>query len=302
MASKPPPPGFNSSGNINNPTAFIEDFITKNFNKFTGMVRVSSIKSYKPVYKKTTSSKMLADGKEEKEYETLETINLTRIAASGVNNCCWFDTFLQCTSPNYRKLDSPSRKLIREAFRAACGQEKTINEIIKVLPSFMKPDFGLEITKEKLTTDITNLTKDIDWIHGYAIAWYFGVNLIYLVREDNQVKVQCQTSYQSPDCKTILIYHTGNHFEPVGVLSLDATTKLNEKESKFLFAWSDSALCGLKQLNEPCKENNPFFDTTWSEPSSCPTTNSSKPTSGGKRRKTRKMRKSKRKTTKSRRH
>jgi hypothetical protein len=301
MGSKQPPPGFNSSGNISDPSAFVEDFITKNYPKFTGMLRIATIKPYKPVYKKISSSKMLADGQTDKEYELLETIKLARIAASGVNNCCWFDSFLQCTSPKYRKLDSASRKLIREAFRAACGQDKTINDIIKVLPSFMNPDTGLEVTKDKLKTDITNLTKDIDWIHGYAIAWYFGVNLIYIIREENQVKVQCQTSYQSPDCKTILVYHTGNHFEPVGVLGLNSENKVVEKESKFLFAWSDSALCALKKLNAPCKEINPFFDTTWSEPTSCETP----PPSGGKRyrkiRKTRKVRTTKRKSVKSRR-
>jgi hypothetical protein len=292
MAQKQPPPGFNSSGNISDPSAFVEDILIKH-SKISLIGAQRAFKEY-PTFKedKTTSGNLMDNNTDgSKKYQSIDSLKLTRVSASGAKNCCWFDSFLYCMSLKYRKMNYIQRQQTYINFRNYITKNK--EEIKKYIPS------SYDIIKPILDEDLTdkNKEKEIDSATGFGIAWYFGVNLIYIRYKDTNVTIICDYAYQSPDCKTIIMNYTGNHFEPVGILGLDPESKFSEKESTFLFDWSDSALCPLKTIQTKCKEENPSFDKIWTEPSSCETP----APSGGKRRKTRKARRSKRKATKSRR-
>jgi hypothetical protein len=305
-------PGFSADGTfIENPTKLLEESVPG----LTGAARMAAVTKVAPTFRilegTSLASGMLSETPTEKTVQELPRINLSRVSASGAALNCWFDSFLQCMSPKYRSLDLARRNDIRVGFRKYLGQEKVLNAILAQKPALMNHP-ALDFTDAKFINDIrletknakgTIIQKDLDYTSGFLIAWYFGVNLIYLKRlhfpkEDRyDLDVICETSYQSPDCKTIIMCNIGGyHFEPVGKVVLTDDSKLLEGEggSKFLFSWEDKELCSLKEFNNTLQCD---LYPKWSAPTIC--------TVGGRRgrirRKTRKLTKRTRKTKKSRR-
>ncbi len=304
-------PGFSADGKfIENPTALLEATVPG----LTGAARAAEVAMAAPTFRtiegSSLASGMLSQTSTEKTVQELPSIGLSRVSSSGAGLNCWFDSFLQCMSPKYRSLDLARRTDIRVGFRKYLGQEKVLNAILAQKPALMNhPAF--DFTDEKFKNDVrlesknssgNPISKDLDYTSGFLIAWYFGVNLIYLKRlhfpKENryELDVVCETSYQSPDCKTIIMCNMGGyHFEPVGKVVLDSNQKLLEGENgtKFLFSWVDKELCKLKEFNNTRRCD---LYPKWSVPTAC--------VEGGRRhirRKTRKLKKRTRKSTKSRR-
>ena len=290
-------PGFSADGTfIENPTALLEAVVPD----LTGAARAANASKSAPVFRKvegtSLASGMLEENPNQKTFQTLPGLGLSRVSASGAALNCWFDSFLQCMSPKYRHLDLARRGDIRKKFRDYLGQETVVSSVFAQRPT-RNETINLvftDFTEDKFKKDIRGETivngrpaRDLDSLTGFLIAWYFGVNLIYLKRSpQNTLEMVCETAYQSPDCKTILMCNIGAyHFEPVGKVVLTDDGKLLEGdgESKFLFSWTDTDLCTLKGLSMQCKGY-----PEWTVPVSCTSTNG---TQQGGRRKRRTMKK-----------
>ena len=166
----------------------------------------------------------------------------TRISSSTDRNICWFDSFLTCMSPSYRKISLVHRKEIVTQFRNLCKKNKEM--ILTQIPSFFPKNF-IKIFND----DIDNLNGPIETHTGFLIAWYFGVNIIYYVLNDEGLFIfnDPYINYQSPDCKTIFMTYIdeSKHYEPLGILGLTSDNKYDEPASTFVFDWSDPRLCAL---------------------------------------------------------
>jgi hypothetical protein len=296
-------PGFSTDGKfIENPTKLLEESVPG----LTGAARAAEAAKAAPTFRtlegSSLASGMLSETPTEKTVQALPGIGLSRVSASGAALNCWFDSFLQCMSPRYRSLDLKRRNELRVGFRKYLGQEKVLNAILAQKPT-KHETFTLvftDFTDEKFKKDVRGETveagralTDLDSLSGFLIAWYFGVNLIYLRRTpQNELAMMCETAYQSPDCKTIIMCNIGGyHYEPVGTVVLTDDSKLLEGEggSKFLFSWTDKELCKLNRLSKSCTGY-----PEWTLPTGC--------TEGGRRRrKTRKLKKRSRKTKRGRR-
>jgi hypothetical protein len=293
-------PGFSADGTfIENPTKLLEESVPG----LTGAARMAAVTKVAPTFRTlegtSLASGMLSETPTEKTVQELPRINLSRVSASGAALNCWFDSFLQCMSPNYRSLDLARRTELRVGFRKYLGQEPVLNAILAQKPT-KHETFQLiftDFTDDKFKKDVRGETieagralTDLDSLSGFLIAWYFGVNLMYLRRtRENELVMMCETAYQSPDCKTILMCNIGGyHYEPVGTVVLTDDSKLLEGEggSKFLFSWTDKELCKLKGLSKTCSGY-----PEWTLPTAC--------VEGGRRRIRRKTRKLKKRTRKS---
>lgn len=213
-----------------------------------------------------------------KEYQKLDELGegMGSISASGENNNCWFYTFLQCMSPMFRSLSLGVRSGIVREFRSWCVDH--IDEIIAGKPPMLAESAGIDFDDAEFRTVLSNPTMTISNVEGFVLAWFFGVNIIYFIREEGQHKLQCDLSYQSPECPTVFMLITGprygNHFESVGLLGFSADSKLNEGASTFVFDWSDKRLCMMKTLSATC--DSITMDNLWELPN-C------EPSVGGKR-------------------
>jgi len=241
---------------IEDPGQYLETTVLSSFE--TAVFRT---KNRLPSLKLATVSGNLVQTEQEKFYQPLEGTGLARVSANGSRNGCWFDAFLTALSAKYRNLSLKNRIEIETLFRKWCAAEPNVSAIHKAAPNFLKKaDLcpKLDAFKASLGAD----KQEIDELDGYLIAWYFGVNLIYLKRDEasKQIQIVCNTSYQSPDCSCIFIYHTGNHFEPCTVVA-DGQT---EKDLEYLFQWDDRTLCKLQTLSKQC--TNDLFDTSWVKP------------------------------------
>lgn len=185
-----------------------------------------------------------------KDYFKEDTVGLTRVSASAARNCCWFDAFLMCISPSYREKSFDLRESVRFAFREWC--RTNVNAIIAQIPREIFSEAYGYPSDLYITQDLADTDTDIDAMTGLFIAWYFGVNCIYVYREARSTtpSIVCQSAYQSPECKTIIIYHSGNHFEPMGTFTVGANKHMTN--AKFLFDWDDAELCQLKALSAVC--------------------------------------------------
>jgi hypothetical protein len=299
-------PGFSADGTfIENPTALLEATVPG----LTGAARGANAAKSSPIFEKikgtSLANDMLGEKSNQKTFQDLPGIGLSRVSASAENLNCWFDSFLQCMSPKYRSLDLTGRGKIRVGFRKYLGQENVLNAILAQKPT-KHETFTLvftDFTDEKFKKDIRGETveagrsrTDLDSLSGFLIAWYFGVNLIYLKRNsEDTLEMVCETAYQSPDCKTIFMCNIGAyHFEPVGKVVLTDDRKLLEGDggSKFLFSWTDTDLCALKGLSMRCKGY-----PEWTVSASCAPTNGTQQGGRRKRRTMKKRRLTKRKRT-----
>jgi hypothetical protein len=268
-------PGFSADGTfIENPTALLEATIFS----LPGAARGANAAKKAPLFNEILNLNETGNLGEypTKSFQKIPILNLSRVSSSGAGLNCWFDSFLQCMSPKYRSIDINRRSALRDEFRNFIGT--TLKEsILAQRPSFLtKAPF--EVTNEKFISNVLATGTEIEWLNGFLIAWYFGVNLIYVHRDSSGIlQIACETSYQSPDCKTIIINHNGNHFEPIGKVVVGADKKLVEGESgsKFLFSWSDKELCNLKELNTMCHGNR-HINSIWTQPTACEGVNVSK--------------------------
>ncbi len=264
MATRVVPPGFSEDRvSIINPVALIETLIRQTGDiKRSGIFRINqspptfqkyganlpaNIKN-SPGISPSTYIQMLSEEADlnDKSYLAIPTVeSFTRISASGNKNICWFDSFLMCMSPSYRSLSLANRPKLISGFRNWCRLRQ--DKILEQMPSFMPQNF-VNIFKNDLDT----LSGPIEAHTGFMIAWYFGVNIIYYILNDKGIFIFNDSiiNYQSPDCKTIFMIHSGGmtggaHYEPLGILGLTDDNKYDEKKSTFLFEWTDPRLCKL---------------------------------------------------------
>ena len=252
-------PNTSTSTNIDDPSTFLDDTVLSTFETAIFRMPNQSLPTLKLA--PNTMVNNLVQTEQEKFYQPLEGTGLARVSANGSKNGCWFDAFLTAVSTKYKSLSLKNRSDIETMFRKWCAAEPHVNAIHKAAPNFLKKAGlcpALDAFKASLGAD----KQEIDELDGYLIAWYFGVNLVYLKHDDasKQIKIVCNTSYQSPDCSCIFLYHTGNHFEPCTVVA-DGQA---EKGLEYLFQWDDRILCQLQTLSKQC--TNDLFDTSWVKP------------------------------------
>jgi hypothetical protein len=245
---------------ITNPTLFLESVLqripgVKGLTSAPPRFEQGANASYTGILGQTSQDNL-------KSYQSIPSLKLSRISASGYNNCCFFDSFLTCMSPIYRGLSLQNRQMVFVAFRNWCAVNS--DKILEQAPEFVKKLIDLTSVKE----EIVNLNIEIDYLTGFIIAWFFGVNCVFISKpRDRNIaskytwSIVCESSYQSPDCKTIFMINTlpltagaAGHYEPLGTLSLNEADQLDESKSKFLFDWTDRDLCKIKTIcNEICK-------------------------------------------------
>jgi hypothetical protein len=302
-------PGFSEDGlSIINPGVFVEN-ILKNRISRAGLFRISNPPIFIP--HQTTVPAELAEfpnientyspnysgmleetiSQNQKSYLKIPSFgSFTRISASGKDNSCWFDSFLCCMSSAYRSISLENRQRIFPIFRRWCF--KNSDKILSQKPTILNGFY----TNKEFTDELQSSTSEISVLAGFLIAWFFGVNIIYIKMESSGPIIDTLMSTQSPDCKTIFMSHIGGsgagaHYEPVGILGLTADQKLDETTSTFMFDWSDQRICQMQNL-----------PTTWTLPR-CKDTNSgsvgsantnntaNRASVGGKRRKSRRSKK-----------
>jgi hypothetical protein len=193
-----------------------------------------------------------------KQFVEVPEVGLRRLSASAISNCCWFDAFLQCMSVQYNNLPLNDRVEVRKRFRKWCNEH--VEHIIAQIPRDVFPTGpGGYLTDDEIRADLSDTEDEIDAQTGMFIAWYFGVNCIVVHRQAGEYLVECQIAYQSPECKTIVIYFENAHFEPMGKFAVASNnTMMNDK---FLFDWSDTDLCLLKDVSMKCTAME-----AWTEP------------------------------------
>jgi hypothetical protein len=193
------------------------------------------------------------DGANVKHYKFISSVGLFRMAASAADNCCWFDSFLQCTSPHFRAMKLDQRLDYVHAFRDWCREHQ-----YEIYYYFVdkNPVYSLLINDRDFEEEMAKHDEEIETMAGFVIAWYFGYNLVFLPRDKasrNEIAVFCASCNQTLDKKVILMHFTGNHFEPVGYIEANVAGQLDEAASMFAFDWSDGRLCGLKAFYEKQK-------------------------------------------------
>jgi hypothetical protein len=266
-------PGFSADGIfIENPSLFLQSIVSipKSINP--------------PKFEKNTRASLLIDTRvNSKLVESTNIPGLSRISSSAENNCCWFDSFLQCMIPAYRSLSIETRIPIFKAFRAWCAKDENIKKILNEAPSFMNKS-GLSDVLIQFKGNVQNLTSEIDWLSGFLIAWYFGVNLIYVNQPYKGLyALVCETAYQSPNCSSIIMNlsessaSSAKHYEPIGIISLNNQSMLDELKSRFIFNWKEEntpgsdALCYLKLFKElVCDKSGFKIHDSWKYPKNCP--------------------------------
>ena len=300
--------GFSDDGlSIINPRAFVE-YILKNRLYKSALFRTIKPPTFVP--RETTVPAELAEfpniksnyspnfsgmldeqiSKNEKSYLQIPNFgSFTRISASGINNCCWFDSFLSCISPAYRSISLENRQEAFTAFRSWCS--KNSDKILSQKPAILNAFY----TNQEFVDELQSSTSEISVLAGFLIAWFFGVNIIYIKLEPSGPIIDTLMSTQSPDCKTIFMIHIGGsgagaHYEPVGILGLTADQKLDESTSTFIFDWSDQRICQMQNL--PITWTLPRCkDTNSGSVGSANTNNTAARAVGGKRHKSRRSKK-----------
>lgn len=243
------------------PTQFLESIL----GRIPGLKKVMELAPQPPRFemiKQNSSYTGILPQGNAKTYQTISSLKLSRVSASGYNNCCFFDSFLSCMSPKYRSLSLQNRQMVFVAFRNWCAVNS--EKILEQVPEFIKKLVDVKTIKD----EIVNLNIEIDYLTGLVIAWFFGVNCVFITKpRDKNIAskytwaVVCESAYQSPECSTIFMINTlpltegaAGHYEPLGTLSLKEDGRLDEMKSKFLFGWTDRDLCKIKTIcNEICK-------------------------------------------------
>jgi hypothetical protein len=278
-----PVPGFSPDNKrIVDPVAFLES-VLEGLDGVKVLFDRAAAAGAAPIFsEKAQELGNLRNGKNSKTFQTIPVMGMVRLSTSTVNNCCFFDSFLTSMSPKYRTLPIDNRPTVFNLFRRWCANNT--GRILAVKPEMadkLSPTVNNAITNANHTNsqfveDVQNLKKEIETNTGWIIGWYFGVNVIYIynplqlpVGELPRYNISCQTAYQSPECKTVIIRQGVGHFEPIGVLGL-TMGKYNEATSTFLFDWTDKALCALKVFADTCDDMNPqTVYKKWEVPVDC---------------------------------
>lgn len=260
-------PGFSEDNKrIVDPVIFLESILVKLpgvAELFTGAAGGDEAPTF--AEDKRTKGNLANDDEEnQKSYQAIPVLGMMRYSASVEGQCCFFDSFLSSMSPKYRTLSLEHRKPVFKAFRQWCKTNSA--RILAVKPPMLEG--VLELTNDEFINDMGNYGREIGYISGWLVGWYIGVNVTYIRKDISGIyDIVCELSYQSPECKTIIIRQGAGHFEPVGVLGLDAGGEYDEASSKFLFDWSDPRLCSLKVLAGQCQSVT--MDNTWLLPEAC---------------------------------
>jgi hypothetical protein len=283
-------PGF-TGNNITNPTEFLESVLER-LPGVPALFRAATGGGEAPTFVENneSSGNLINDDEGNKLYQTIPYLGMARVSASGADNCCFFDSFLFCMSPKYRKLSIPNREIVFKLFRSWCNSnsKRILATANKQMVNTLSETQGLavnggkrnlQLAEQSIEKDFTSKINAIGIATGWVIAWYFGVNLIYMYQNEYPGKnvnmsyphylIHCPTAYQSQDCKTIIIRQGVNHFESIGTVGI-TNNKLNESNSKFLYEWTDSRLCALKTFaKKVCQEAKGLLYKTWKFPEVC---------------------------------
>lgn len=278
-----PVPGFSPDNKrIIDPVAFLES-VLEGLDGVKALFDRAAAAGVAPIFaEKAQELGNLRNGKNSKTFQTIPVMGMVRLSTSTLNNCCFFDSFLTSMSPKYRTLPIENRPTVFNLFRRWCANNTA--RILAVKPEMankLSPRVNNAITNANHTNsqfveDVQNVKKEIETNTGWIIGWYFGVNVIYIynppelpIGELPRYNISCQTAYQSPECKTIIIRQGVGHFEPIGILGL-TMGKYNEATSTFLFDWTDKALCALKVFADTCDDTNPqTVYKKWEVPVDC---------------------------------
>ena len=268
-----PPPGWSPNGKqIQTPTLFLESVLEK-LPGVKALFDAASANDERPTFTKVTRGEIgLEDGKV-KKYIDMPIINLSRLSAAADDNHCWYDAFLQCMSPKYRLLSIPNRTIVFRQFRIWCKTNS--DSIFKASPKTLYTEaLSDTINKGNFKEDLDKLDRFTEASSGFIIAWYFGANILYLRHDINDgLHIVSEYAYQSPSCKAIFIYNTGNHYEPIGVFATGPEpTKQDESASTMIFEWTDPRLCAMKVLSTLSNDSFSFIFTTqreWTYPQVC---------------------------------
>jgi hypothetical protein len=277
MAKKQVPFGFAEDGlTITNPTGVVINVVDAMLRRINLLIAWRK-DTTEPIYTAYNPAiepipRMLAEVPKdnEKTYFLEQEVGLKRVSASATNNCCWFDAFLTAMYPDYRKKSFGMRQQMRELFRGWCAEHT--NDILAQIPRDIFSTGNGYSSDQEVISEIANLSQEIDAITGFFIAWYFGVNCVYIHREGGKsnVSVLCTSAYKSDECKTLVIYNTGNHFEPMGVFEIVNGKMQN---ATFMFDWSDPRLCKLIELGSTCNPRGGLLANVlpqWQVPAYCP--------------------------------
>jgi hypothetical protein len=225
------------------PVKYLETILlNRREDRTAGILRTGNVKSSPIFVQQPTSGELQEDNTaNSKSYLQIPSFGqFTRISASGDKNNCWFDAFLCCMSPKYRMLSLNNRQIVVQGFRNLCREN--VGNIAKEMPSILTKKYTPENLAEELTA---TPPREISMLAGFAIAWYFGVNIIYINIGNAGAVLDTTLPVQSQDCKTIFIGRVGeDHYEPVGILVIE-NTKLDETRSAFVFEWIDKTICEI---------------------------------------------------------
>jgi hypothetical protein len=179
----------------------------------------------------------------------------------------WFDAFLTIISPKYRDLSVQDRSGVAKGFRKECA--RISDSIMEQIPDNFFDAFNVDAKKFK--SEIEG-SKDINMGFGFFIAWYFGLNLVYLEQTPDGHEIIAPSCYQSEECHAIFMKTHLDRFNSIVVLNLDKE-EYDEEESTSVFEWTDKRLCKLKELSKEVKKT--IIDTRWDFPTSedCNATN-----------------------------
>jgi hypothetical protein len=180
----------------------------------------------------------------------------------------WFDAFLMIMSPKYRNLSVQDRHNVAQGFRKECT--RISDSILNQIPDEFFVAFKVDAKNFK--SELGG-SKEINMGFGFFIAWYFGLNLVYLEQIPDGHEIVAPSCYQSEECHAIFMKKYLDRFNAVVVLNLDMEI-YNEEESTSVFKWADKRLCKLRKLSESVDKNTPI-DTHWEFPISedCNATN-----------------------------
>ena len=241
-------------GKIADPVRLVESvFEFEGINIPKGSKKPSFVQFDKDVNKNTVTNNL-------KKFELLPDIGTSFACVfadiSGGNS--WFDAFLMSMSPKYRNLSVKDRQGVAQGFRKECA--KISDLILEQIPDDFFDAFDVDAKKIEGFKSELEGSKDINMGFGFFIAWYFGLNLVYLIQPPSGHEIISASCYQSEECHAIFMKKHLNRFNAVVVLNLDKE-EYDEEESTSVFEWTDKRLCKLKELST--KVENDYIDTSW---------------------------------------
>lgn len=185
-------------------------------------------------------------------------LGLTRFAADGSQNNCWFDAFLFTSSDFYRTQSLSKRQELAKSLREWCKDHSDV--IVNNFPQEFRdlPGFDDFNTGAKLRSELQGM-KELESLAGFIIAWYFRLNLVLVnapgpTSTSRGYELNCFTNIQNEDCQCIVMLYTGNHFEPLVFYNDE------NNDTKGKFKWTNPDLCKIRDLSANCDSNEDFQD------------------------------------------